>query len=267
MSRLSGTLSNLKGKRKKSLVTFLVAGDPNLGQSLDLMHLMADSGADVIELGVPFSDPESDGPVIQKAHERALQKDISLNSCFDLVRRFRETNSATPIILMGYMESLEKMGFEDFSKNAADAGVDGIILVDLRPEESSILRSYLDLYDVELVFLISPTMTEVQSKFICEASRGFVYCISMKGTTGQKGLDVAEVKSRVELLRPITTLPVLVGFGISSSEVAQSSGSFADGVIIGSVLVDLIDKNSQMPAVMLDEVSRFISGVRVALDG
>ena len=266
MSRLSGTLSNLKGKRKKSLVTFLVAGDPNLGQSLDLMHLMADSGADVIELGVPFSDPESDGPVIQKAHERALQKDISLNSCFDLVRRFRESNSATPIILMGYMESLETFGFESFSKNAADVGVDGIILVNLCPEESSIIKPYLDLHDIELVFLISPTTTKARSKLICEASRGFVYCISMKGTTGQKGIDVAGIRSRVELLRPITALPVLVGFGINSSEIAQSIGSFSDGVIIGSALVDLIDKNSQLPAVMLEKVSRFISEVRVALD-
>ena len=267
MSRLSRTLSKLKRQKKKSLVTFLVAGDPDLDQSLDLMISMAESGVDVIELGVPVSDPEAEGPVIKKAHERALRKDISLNSIFDLVTRFRETNSATPVILMGYMESLETIGFEDFSKNVADAGVDGIILVDLRPEESSILRSYLDLYDVELVFLISPTTTEVRSKFICETSQGFVYCVSMEGTTGQKGVDVAEVKSRVELLRPITPLPVLVGFGISSSEVAQSIGSFADGVIIGSVLVDLIDKNSQLPAVMLDEVSRFISGVRVALDG
>ena len=238
-----------------------------MDQSLDLMITMAESGADVIEVGVPVSDPKAEGPVIKKAHDRALRKDISLNSTFDLVKRFRETDSATPVILMGYMESLEKTGFEDFSWNAADAGVDGIILVDLRPEESFILRSYLDLCDVELVFLISPTMTEGRSKFICEASRGFVYCISMEGTTGQKGVDVVEVKSRIELLRPITPLPLLVGFGINSSKVAQSIGSFADGVIIGSALVDLIDKDSQLPAKMLAEVSRFISGVRVALDG
>ena len=267
MSILSRTLSKLKIQKKKSLVTFLVAGDPSLEQTLDLMITMSKSGSDVIELGVPVSHPEAEGPIIKKAHGRALGKDTSLNSIFDLVTRFREINSASPVILMGYMESLEKMGFEDFSKNASDAGVDGIILVDLRPEESSILRSYLDLCDVELVFLLSPTMTEVQSKFACEAGRGFVYCISMKGTTGQRGVDITEVKSRVELLRPITPLPVLVGFGINSSKVAQSIGSFADGVIIGSVLVDLIDKNSQLPAVMLDEVSRFISGVRVALDG
>ena len=267
MSRLSRTLSKLRSQRKKSLVTFLVAGDPNLLQSLDLMHVMAESGADVIEVGVPFSDPEAEGPVIQKAHERALRKGISLNSCLDLVKLFRKTNSVTPIIIMGYLESLETFGFEDFSNNAADAGVDGIILVNLRPEDSLSLRSYLDLHDIELVFLITPTTTEVRSKFICEASQGFVYCVSMEGTTGQKGVDVAEVQSRVELLRPITPLPVLVGFGINSSEVAQSIGSVADGVIIGSAVVDLIDKNTQAPAMMLEEIKRFISGVKVALGG
>ena len=265
MSRLSLTLSRLKSERKKSLVTFLVAGDPNLDQSLDLMHVMAESGADVIELGVPFPRPEAEGPVIQKAHERALQKNTSLSSCFDLVRCFREINSVTPIVLMGYMDSLETFGYESFCNNAVAVGVDGIILGDLIPEESQILRTLLDSHGIELVLLMSPKTTEVRSKFICEASRGFVYCVSMEGTTGQKGIDVDKVQTRLELLRPITTLPVLVGFGINSSKIAQSVGSVADGVIIGSALVDLIDKNIQAPAIMLDKISRFISGVKVAL--
>ena len=265
MSRLSKTLSALKSERKKSLVTFLVAGDPNLDQSLDLMHVMAQSGADVIELGVPFLDPKAEGPVIQKAHERALKKNVSLNSCFDLVRRFREINDTTPVVLMGYMDSVGTFGYENFSKNAADVGVDGIILVDLSPEESKILRTCLDLRGIELVLLVSPTTAAKSSKFICETSRGFIYCVSMEGTTGQKGINVAKVKTRVELLRQITPLPVLVGFGINSPKVAKSVGSVADGVIIGSALVDLIDKNSQAPAAMLDKISCFISGVKVAL--
>jgi tryptophan synthase alpha chain len=265
MSRLSETLFKLKSERKKSLVAFLVAGDPNLDQSLDLMHVMAQSGADVIELGVPFPDPKAEGRVIQKAHERALQKNISLNSCFELVRRFREINFVTPIVLMGYTDSVEAFGFENFSENAANAGVDGVILVDLSLEKSKILRTRLDQLGIELVLLISPTTNEFNSKLICEASRGFVYCVSMEGTTGQKGIDVAGVQTRVELLRPITALPLLVGFGINSAKVAQEVGSVADGVIIGSALVDLIDKNSQAPVIMLDKISRFVCGVKVAL--
>ena len=227
-----------------------MAGDPNLDQSLDLMHVMAQSGADVIELGVPFPDPKAEGRVIQKAHERALQKNISLNSCFELVRRFREINFVTPIVLMGYTDSVEAFGFENFSRERCEcrSGRNDPSRFKSR-EVKKILRTRLDQLGIELVLLISPTTNEFNSKLICEASRGFVYCVSMEGTTGQKGIDVAGVQTRVELLRPITALPLLVGFGINSAKVAQEVGSVADGVIIGSALVDLIDKNSQAPVI------------------
>ena len=260
MSRLSAAL---EGERK-SLLAYIVAGDPDREATLELMHDLVESGVDAIELGVPFSDPEAEGPVIQLAHERALQSSTSLEHCLGIVRDFRETDRRTPVILMGYLNPVESMGYEKFANRAAKSGVDGLIIVNLPPEEASVLKESLRKNSLDLIYLVAPTTTQQRMEMICSESSGFVYYVSLKGTTGAGTLDVKEVESKLVQLRSASNLPILVGFGIKNGETAAAVGAYADGVVVGSALVDLIAK--QEPGQGNKDVCNLLREIRQGLD-
>lgn len=266
MSRLSGCFTRLKSDRRTALIPFITAGDPAPGMTTDLMHALVKAGADIIELGIPFSDPMAEGPVIQRASERAVARHVSLHDVLDMVTRFRATDDATPVVLMGYLNPLEVMGYEAFARSAGDAGVDGVITVDMPPEEASEYIEALKSAQIDPVFLLAPTTTDERMAMICKVAAGFVYYVSLKGVTGAASLDVASVADKVRQIRQYTDLPVGVGFGIKNARTATAVGSVADAVVIGSALVELIEQTADHPESILPHVEAFIGGMRRALD-
>jgi tryptophan synthase alpha chain len=230
------------------------------------MHAMVDAGADIIELGVPFSDPMADGPVIQLACERALQHNTSTRDVLAMVKIFRETNTQTPVVLMGYLNPVEVMGYESFAKAAEDAGVDGVLLVDLPPEEALEVRPVMDAHGLDMIFLVAPTTSDTRIKLIGEAGSGYLYYVSLKGVTGSATLNVEEVASRVETIRNLAQLPIGVGFGIKDAESAQAVSRVADGVVVGSALVNQIAENKDTPDAINDAVGGILSAMRKAMD-
>lgn len=267
MSRIPERFATLKGQGRTALVPFVTAGDPDPGVTVPLMHAMVQAGADMIELGVPFSDPMADGPVIQRASERALEHHVSLHDVISMVRRFREDDGETPVILMGYLNPIEVMGYADFATQARDAGVDGTLLVDVPPEESGELVTALEAVGLDLVYLIAPTSTEDRIRKIAEVASGFVYYVSVKGVTGAGHLDVAEVAERLGPIRQVVDLPVGVGFGIKDAETAARVAEVADAVIVGSAIVGRIEALTGSPERIPGAVSRFLAGLRSAIDG
>ncbi|MES9914170.1 MAG: tryptophan synthase subunit alpha, partial [Candidatus Sedimenticola sp. 4PFRAG1] len=237
MSRIKGRFEQLKAQGRTALVPYVTAGDPNPEVTVPLMHSMVEAGADILELGVPFSDPMADGPVIQRASERALEHHVSLRDVLDMVRRFRQKDNDTPVILMGYLNPIEIMGYEQFAEAASSAGVDGLLTVDIPPEESEQLLQALKPNGIDPIFLLAPTSTGERIKRICGAASGFVYYVSVKGITGAANLAVDEVSAKVAAIRGETDLPVGVGFGIKDPETARSVSKIADAVIVGSALV------------------------------
>ena len=266
MSRLATRFTKLNGDHRKALVAYIVAGDPMPGTTVDLMHGIVEAGVDVIELGVPFTDPEAEGPVIQAAHERALRHSISLGDTLEMVREFRERDSTTPVVLMGYLNPVERMGYQSFAEAAGNVGVDGLITVNLPPEEAGALTVTLDDHGVDPIYLLAPTTTELRAAKICAASRGFVYYVSLKGTTGAGGLDVDEVRSRVELLKAHTELPLMVGFGIKDGATAAPIAAVADGVVVGSAIVELMRIHEQDPVALKSAVMDCLAEIRLALN-
>ncbi len=269
MSRIKQTFSDLKQQHKKALIPFITAGDPNLKTSLQLMFKMVEAGANLIELGVPFSDPMADGPVIQKASERALLDQVSLDDVFELVRKFREKNTTTPIILMGYLNPIEIMGYETFAQKASEAGIDGVLTVDCPPEESEDFMSLLKQYNLDGIFLISPTTTAERIAYICEQASGFIYYVSIKGVTGSAVLDIDSISQRLGMIRKQTSIPVGVGFGIRDAKTAALLGSTADAVIVGSANVKLIEQglaNNISNDTITGQISGLLSSMRIALD-
>lgn len=240
MSRLAGCLQALQVKQRKAVIPYIVAGDPWPQATVALMHAMVAAGANVIELGVPFSDPMAEGPVIQLAHERALAHNISLKNVLDMVQNFREKDDNTPVVLMGYANPVEVMGYELFASRAAKAGIDAVLTVDMPPEEAHDLNSELAKQQIDSIFLIAPTTTEQRVEKICAQASGYIYYVSLKGVTGAGNLDVAEVKKNVLLIKSKTSLPVCVGFGIKDAESAKAIAQCADGVVVGSVLVNAL---------------------------
>lgn len=238
MNRITERLAALKESGTKALVAYIVNGDPRQDITVSAMQALVEAGADIIELGVPFSDPMAEGPVIQRAHERALDAGASLKSTLDIVAQFRQTDSNTPVVLMGYANPVERMGYEKFAEEAVKAGVDGLLTVDLPPEESEALTGILHQANIETISLIAPTTTDDRIAKITQLSSGFLYYVSVKGVTGSGNLDGEAVKSKVELIRSHSDLPVLVGFGIKDAASATLVGQHADGVIVGSVLVN-----------------------------
>lgn len=266
MSRIKSTMDALKASGKKALIPYITGGDPKPDWTESLMHTLVENGADIIELGVPFSDPMADGPVIQLACERALEHNTSLRDLLEIVRSFRKTNSDTPIVLMGYLNPLEMMGIENFLDAAADAGVDGVLTVDLPPEEADWFAPLVVERNLDLVFLIAPTTTDERIRSICEHSSGYVYYVSVKGVTGSAALSTDDVAERVANIRSIADIPVGVGFGISDPQSAAAVSKVSDGVIVGSVLVNIIKENQQDLSAIKDKLGSMLSSMRQAMD-
>ncbi len=238
MNRITKHLAELRKKGRKALITYIVCDDPFAGATLPAMQTLVAEGVDIIELGVPFSDPMAEGPVIQRGHERALAAGGSLKSTLDVVKAFRETNTSTPIVLMGYANPVEKMGYADFARVAAAAGVDGLLTVDLPPEEAEDLNRELKNVGIETIFLLAPTTSLERAKKIAAGASGFLYYVSLKGVTGAGHLQVDSVAEKLAQLRAITELPLCVGFGIKDADSARAIAASADGAVVGSVLVE-----------------------------
>ncbi|HEY7772529.1 MAG TPA: tryptophan synthase subunit alpha [Marinagarivorans sp.] len=264
MNRITTTLDALKAQGRKALVTYVVNGDPTPETTLQTLHSMVANGADIIEVGVPFSDPMAEGPTIQRGHERALVHGISLASTMDLIAAFRETNKTTPIVLMGYANPVERMGYATFAKKAAAAGIDGLLTVDLPPEESADLDVELKAADIHNIFLVAPTTSDARIAHITASATGFIYYVSLKGVTGAGNLDVTSVAEKVAVIRSTTGLPVMVGFGIKDGESAKAASQTADGAVVGSALVELM---SEGPAeAVAQRVGAKVAEIRKGLD-
>ena len=254
MSRLAQCFKDLKAQTKSALIPFVTAGDPHPKYTVELMHNLVKSGSDIIELGIPFSDPMADGPVIQAADERALEHNVSLNDVLGMVQQFRETDSITPVVLMGYLNPIEIMGYDVFSRKAQASGVDAVLVVDLPPEEGSEFIKLTREHDIDVIFLISPTTSTERIKLIAKSASGYLYYVSLKGVTGSNSLDVASVEKKLKEIRSLTELPLGVGFGIKDGETAQAVAKIADAVVVGSVLVNKI-------AASPDDAEKFNSGI------
>lgn len=259
-------MKQLGEQGRKALIPYVVAGDPNPGETVAIMHALVRSGADIIELGMPFSDPMADGPVIALACERALKNGCSLRKVLEMVAEFRQNDAETPIVLMGYLNPIEAMGQEKFVDAAAKAGVDGVLTVDLPPEEADTLIPRLKAHDLDAIFLISPTTTDARISSISEHSSGYVYYVSFKGITGAAGLNVQEVAERVSNIHRLTALPVGVGFGIRDAASAAAVGKVSDGVIVGTVIVDTIANHQAGGKALHQALEDLVKPMRDALD-
>ncbi|MBK1732432.1 tryptophan synthase subunit alpha [Thiococcus pfennigii] len=266
MSRIAQRFADLAGQGRTALVPFVTAGDPTPEVTVPLMHALAAAGADLIELGVPFSDPIADGPVIQRATERALAHGVSLRAVLEMVRRFRAEDTRTPVVLMGYLNPIEVMGYAEFAVAARAAGVDGVLVVDVPPEEGHDLVAALRGEGLDLVYLVAPTSGEGRIAKIAAVASGFVYYVSVKGVTGAGHLDVADVAEKLAQIRHHTALPVGVGFGIKDAETAARVAGVADAVIVGSALVGLIEARAGEPQTIPTVVGDFLRGLRQAID-
>ncbi len=266
MSRIEARFEALKAQGRRALIPYVTAGDPNPGLTVRLMHGLVEAGADIVELGVPFSDPIGDGPVIQLACERSLAHGTSIRDVLNMVREFRETDSETPVVLMGYMNPIEVMGYPRFAEAAAEAGVDGVLTVDMPPEEMGDLSECLAGAGLDPIFLIAPTTTEARMQVICDHARGFIYYVSLKGVTGSDSLDIGAVAARVDRLNQMTGLPVGVGFGISTAEKAAQMSQAADAIVVGSALVRQIQENADDDAAVLSKVTGLLASMRSAMD-
>ncbi len=266
MSRIAATFGALREQGRRALIPYVTAGDPRPGITVPLMHAMVEAGADIVELGVPFSDPMADGPVIQAATERALAHHVSLRDVLAMVAEFRRRDDRTPVVLMGYLNPVEVMGYAAFARAAAEAGVDGVLTVDLPPEEGDDLFHRLREQGLDPVLLIAPTSDRERIERICAVASGFVYYVSLKGVTGAATLDVEAVARRMDEVRAVTALPVGVGFGIRDAESAARIGAVADGVVVGSAVVSRVAAAVDRPDTIPAEVSSLLRGMRDALD-
>jgi tryptophan synthase alpha chain len=265
MNRITECFNNLRENGNKALIPFITAGDPAPDITLPLLHALVKGGANIIEVGVPFSDPMADGPVIQRSSERALKFSVSLSNVLDMVARFRTVDQQTPIILMGYLNPVEIMGYEAFAKRASAAGVDGVLLVDMPPEESDELQIYLKRHNIDQIFLLAPTTSDARLELICSKGSGFLYYVSLKGVTGSNRLNIQDVANRIAHIRSKTDMPVGVGFGIKDPATAKSVAGFSDAIIIGSALVERIAQ-SQSAGQLADDIAGYIGEIRTAID-
>lgn len=266
MSRITQRIQQLKSQGRKALIPYITAGDPAPQLTVPLAHALVQAGADIIELGVPFSDPMADGPVIQRASERALQHHVSLRQVLDMVKEFRKTDSHTPVVLMGYLNPVEIMGYGAFAEAAAQAGVDGVLTVDLPPEEADELLVALGRHAIDPIFLLAPTTSDERVQKICRVASGYVYYVSVKGVTGAGHLDTEAVAEKINHLRRLTDLPIGVGFGIKDGASAKAVSQVADGVVVGSALVGKIELNLKDQDAIVREVSALLASMRNAMD-
>jgi len=264
MSRIQSTFAALTAANKKGLIPFITAGDPAPELTVALMHALVEGGADIIELGVPFSDPMADGPVIQRASERALQFGVGLRDVLQFVREFRVNNRKTPVVLMGYANPIERMGQENFISAAADAGVDGVLVVDYPPEECEEFAAKMQQQGMDTIFLLAPTSTDERIAGVGKIASGYVYYVSLKGVTGSGNLDLDAVAGMIPRIKQHVKVPVGVGFGIRDGATARAIASVSDAVVIGSRIIQELENTPREQAVAA--VKSFISGVRQALD-
>lgn len=266
MSRIASRFQKLKAERRTALVPFITAGDPSPESVVPVMHALVKGGADVIELGVPFSDPMAEGPVIQHASERALTHNISLRDVLTMVTTFREQDSETPVILMGYLNPVEVMGYAEFAGAASRAGVDGVLTVDLPPEEADDFRAELAINKLDPIFLLAPTSTEQRMQRVAAAASGFIYYVSLRGVTGASNMNTTEVHDKLKQIRKFTDLPLGVGFGIKDPETAAAVAGVADAVVVGSALVSRLAQVNGGPEAVAKEAEEFIASLRAAID-
>ena len=263
-SRIAASFARLAAEKRAALIPYVMAADPTPETTVPLMHALVDAGVDVIELGVPFSDPMADGPVIQRAAERALKFACGLSDVLGFVRQFRQSNQTTPVVLMGYANPIERMGMAPFAAAAKAAGVDGLIVVDYPPEESQQLLATMDAVGIDIIYLLSPTSTAARIELVCAAARGYIYYVSLKGVTGAGNIDTTEVERMIAKIRTQTTLPVGVGFGIRDGDTAKRIAAFADAVVIGSRIIEELEVSSADTAVA--NVGALVKQIRQKMD-
>ncbi|WGZ95510.1 MAG: tryptophan synthase subunit alpha [Candidatus Thiothrix putei] len=266
MSRIAACFAALKAQGKTALIPYVTAGDPHPSITVPLMHRMVAAGANIIELGVPFSDPMADGPTIQQAHERALLHNTSLLDILGMVAEFRQTDTTTPVVLMGYLNPIEIMGYAEFAKAAEAAGVDGALTVDLPPEEGMGVLPLFRAHGIDPIFLLSPTTPERRIATVAEAGGGFIYYVSLKGVTGASTLDVGQVAEHIAKIRQHTDLPLGVGFGIKDAATAAAVAKTADAVVVGSAVIKQIEATPNDHAAIMDSISDLLASMRTALD-
>ena len=271
MSRIEACFNELAKTNRKALIAYVTAGDPHPDQTVKIMHALVEAGSDIIELGVPFSDPMADGPVIQAACERALAHNTSLQSVLSMVTEFRQQDTQTPVVLMGYQNPIEVLGIEKFAQLAKQSQVDGVLTVDMPIEQS---RETINTYkenQLDSIFLVAPTTSVERVKSICDHSSGFVYYVSLKGVTGAGHLDTVQVANKVEEIKKSSTLPVGVGFGIKDAESASKVALIADAVVVGSAIIREIEAHSSdlsadNQTAMLTNIKTLLSAMRSAMD-
>jgi tryptophan synthase alpha chain len=269
VSKIAGRFQQLAAQGRKALVPYIVAGDPDLASTVPLMHALVAAGADIIELGVPFSDPMSEGPVIQKAHERALASGARLRDALAMVATFRERDTETPVLLMGYANPVEHMGYARFADQAAAVGLDGLLTVDIPPEEVAGVNAELHRVGLDNIFLVAPTTPKARIQSIVDQASGFIYYVALKGVTGAGHLDAEDVAQHLAHIREATTLPLAVGFGIKDAESARRVGAAADGVVVGSALVETIARAAAQGASqeeLLRVAAELVASIRAGLD-
>ncbi len=264
--RIRALFASARASSRCALIPYIVAGDPVSRCTPACMHALVAGGADLIELGIPFSDPEADGPDIQAATERALAQGTTLGAVLDYVRSFRAVNTGTPVALMGYLNSIERMGYDEFAVSAAAAGVDAVIIVNMPPEEGSALTPMLAKRDIDTIYLLAPNTNDLRVRHIAGQSGGFVYCVSLQGTTGAAHLDIAAVNARIRHVRTLIDKPVAVGFGIRDGASARAVATAADAVVIGSELVRRMGALAKRPTAIPAALQSFMAELRQALD-
>ena len=264
MSKIQATFERLQAQGRKALIPCITAGDPDPALTVPLMHSLVDAGADIIERGVPFSDPMADGPTIQRASERALLKGVSLRQVLGMVANFRADNNETPVVLMGYANPIEAMGVEKFAAAAFDAGVDGVLVVDYPPEESADFAKAMNANALDPIFLLAPTSTEKRIAQVAELASGYVYYVSLKGVTGSAALDVQSVAARIPEIHAATGIPVGVGFGIRDAATAGAVAKIADAVVVGSRIIEEIEQSTD--ETVCDRVKALVADLRRGID-
>jgi tryptophan synthase alpha chain len=264
MSRIQKTFAALQAAGRQALIPYITAGDPHPDLTVAMMHALVGGGADVIELGVPFSDPMADGPVIQRASERALAHGVSLRKVISLVAEFRTRNADTPVVLMGYANPVDAMGYENFARVASEAGVDGLLTVDLPPEEAGASVDILKQYGIDPIFLLAPSTPDERASIVAKLASGFVYYVSLKGVTGAANLDVASVEAKLAHLRKLIDLPIGVGFGIRDAASAKAVAAVADAVVVGARIVQEVEQGE---AGLTERLRSLVAELRAAIDG
>ena len=266
MSRLAAKFEELAQTGRKALIPFITAGDPNPGFTVPMMHAMVKAGVDIIELGVPFSDPVADGPVIQRASERALAHKMSLRRTLEIATEFRKTDQQTPVVIMGYLNPIEAMTYEGFANAAQRADIDGVLTVDLPPEEAEECGALLKAREIDPIFLLAPNSSDDRIKKMDAVGGGYLYYVSLKGVTGAGHLNAVDVETKLQQIRRNTRLPIAIGFGVKDAQTATTIAHLGDGVVIGSALISKIEAHLDEPELAKNEIVDLLTSIRQALD-